>query len=150
MADETTKTPTTSERRAAAEEALRKADDAKAKRTEERELAILELRAKYTAAGGTEGEDFAVYDAGAAGPIVLKLPATGRMVMLKRFRAPIDDPKNGKITIENSMQFVTPCVDYPAREVFLAACEDRPAIAYELANELHAMLGKNEAAERGK
>jgi hypothetical protein len=137
-------------RRADALAKIAKADAKKDETTQLRELAMLEKRAEYSEKGGEEGVDFKVVDGGAAGPIVLEVPALGRMVMLKRFRAPIDDPKNGKITLENSQQFVTPCVASPARAEFLALCEKFPGLIYDLANELHAMLGRNEAAERGK
>ena len=137
-------------RRAAVDEALH---DAQVKREEEKELAALivdEARAKCLAEGLTEGKDFRVVSAVGEPPIVLKLPATGRMVMLKRFRAPIDDTKNGKITLENSMQFVTPCVASPERSEFLAICERVPGLIYDLSNELHAMLRGAQEEERGK
>jgi hypothetical protein len=137
-------------RREAAMATLAKAEEKKDETTQLRELAMLEQRAEWTEKGGEEGVDWKVIDGGAAGPIVLKLPDHGRMVMFKRFRAPIDDPKNGKITLESSMQFVAPCVGFPERAAFLELCERHPGLIYDLANDLHAMFGRNEAAERGK
>lgn len=137
-------------RRVKALETIAKATTKKEEATELRELAVLEARAAAAEEGGEEGVDWKVYDGGAAGPITLRLPAQGRMVMLKRFRGPIDDPKNGKITLEASQQFVTPCVQKPERPRFLELCDQHPGIVFDLANDLHAMLGRNEATERGK
>ena len=112
-----------------------------------RQVVLAEVRARFITELGPEGEAFALLDAGAEGPIVLGLGAT---VLFKRFRSKVDDPKGKGITLEACQEFVTPCVAYPDKPAFLAICDRRAGLIYDLANELHALYGRNEATERSK
>lgn len=134
-------------RQAAAEEKIEKQRLAHEGVLELRKVVLAETLARYTEELGPEGESWALIDAGAEGPIVLK-PAIA--VQWKQFRAAVDDPKGKGVTIEACQKFALPCVIFPDKVELLAVLERRPGLYFEMGTELHHLGTKNEARDRGK
>jgi hypothetical protein len=129
---------------AAAEKRLEVKKSGRDRELKKRRAAVLEARAKYTEELGAEGEAFAVIDAGAEGPIVVK---PGLMVLYKAYRARVmkDD-----MTLEAAQHYILPCTVFPERDVLLEVLNRRPALHDDLVVALHKLHGANEALDRGK
>lgn len=104
------------------------------------EIQALELEEKYVAEGKTLGVDFAV-EITAIGAFAVRKP---EFIVAKRFA----DAETK--TVEDVVQFVSPCMLFPeqaqARSIFI----EHGGIAYALAAKLMKMYQADASAKRGK
>lgn len=126
-------------------------DAAREQAAKVREARMLEVEIEFTEKLGELHEAFEIVDAGAEGPIVLKL---GDGVLHKAFNAAIDKNKAKRggdgITEEACSQFVMPCIAYPEKQTALDIFGRRPGLIFACAGKLSALFSTNEAGERGK
>lgn len=132
-------------RREAAEAAIAKLEEEAANEREARAVAILEARVKYAAELGREGIDFVVFDAGAEGPIVLKLAP---LVVYQEFHSKLQE--DGKLSLATLERFILPSVAFPDKKAVTGILDRRGTLYVELTNVLKTLHGVNEAAQKGK
>lgn len=132
------------QRRQAAHDRLDKKREERARELQRREVVLLETRAKYEDELGPEGEAFALIDAGAEGPIVVK---PGLMVVYKEYRA---KALKDEVTLEAAQKFILPCLVEPAKDKLLDILQRRAALHDDIVLALLNLHGRNEAIDRGK
>ena len=122
--------------------AARQREEARAAKRAEAEVRRLELVEQFEAELGPEGEKFAVHDATGIGEgfFVVKL---GEPILFQRYL-------DSKMTPADRCDFVSQCIAYPEKDMYLAARGRRQGIDIELVNLLGALNGVKLKNDEGK
>lgn len=133
---------------------LAKGDREKRRREEEEAntLEVLELESKFESTTGVRGIDFEILDLSVKDSDGAYVGRLGPPVVLVRAKSSIIHKKytSGKITEVTTYDYVTPHVEFPKKEDFVAVYDKHPVVLTRCANALVTLYGAKSEERGGK